>query len=238
MERTVSNTEKSSVYSDVNAISDDDINYAYNLFNAESMNKYRSVRVRLDRSFKARKARHKDEWANFEKLISMCREHEFNLKCYIKYCFHNRLVPHGKGKALRDVEYLLHYQQIAVYSRLKDTVEKQYKVYMNILKSVMRLKKTKNETGESITRILKEIFKSGHLGNYISSGVISRYFLALIPNITSVLYEATKNSVDEEHHLMDDLCSTIESYKKQSIDALRTFWPDACFKSIIQICEE
>ena len=217
-------------------VSDDEVNYAYNLFHAESMRHYRQVRVGLNKNFRPRKTLNPYEWSNFVHVLEMCRRNGFNPKSYIKYCFINRLAPHGKGRTIADVSYLLHYPQIADYSKNRASIEKLYAVYMGILKSVLKVRAMCEEGNMAPAKAIKGILSSGYLCSYVSSGAISRHFLSIIPNITTVVYECTKNSRNEERHLVEGLCETLRSYAPRAMEALDMFWPEAASMSVVELC--
>jgi hypothetical protein len=220
-------------------ISDDLINAVYNDFSAESMKYYKNIIVGLKRNFKRRKKTNKVEWNDFERVISLCMENKFNIRCYVKWCFLNRLVPHDKGHALKDISYLTHIQQIMAYSANKEEIESLYKVYISILKSIIRIKNTKKEQSDkSIEDIIKNVISSGRLGMFISTGGISRYFLSLIPNIENVSHDILHRNNNEDSHIVDDFCNCCQHYRKLSAKALKTFWPSAIGKNIIQLCSE
>lgn len=218
-------------------ISDELVNSVYNDFSAESMKTYKNVLVSLKRNFHKRKTANRAEWADFVRVIEVCRENGFNIRCFVKWCFLNRLVPHGKGRALSDIRYLTHIQQIMAYSSKKDEIEGLYEIYMSILKSVLRIKNTRKENpSKNTTEILKGLISTGRLGIYISSGRISRYFLSLIPNIENVLHDMLHRNNNEDSRIIDDFCRCCPHYRKNAALAMRVFWPSSCGRNIIELC--
>lgn len=218
-------------------ISDEVVNAVYNDFSAESMKTYRNVIVGLGRNFRKRKTTNKAEWNDFVRVVEICLENGFNVRCYVKWCFLNRLVPYGKGRALKDVSYLTHIQQIMAYASKKDEVEALYGVYLSILKSVLRIRDIKKGCSDStVSSVLKRIMSSGRLGMFLTTGRISRYFLALIPNVENVLHDMVHRNNDEDSRIVDDFCKCCPHYRKTSANAMRAFWPTAVGKSVIEIC--
>ena len=217
-------------------ISDDVINAVYNDFSAESMKTYRNVIVGLKRNFKKRKKTNKAEWDCFVRVVEICLENGFNLRSYVKWCFLNRLVPHGKGRALKDIEYLTHIQQIMAYASKKDEVEALYGVYLSILKTVMKVKDAMRENGATSAKVIKSLIVSGKMGLYITTGRISRYFLALMPNIENVMHELTHGQNTEDSHVVDDFCKCCGHHRQTASKAMKMFWPTASGKSVAEIC--
>lgn len=218
-------------------ISDDAVNAVYNDFSAESMKTYRNVIVGLNRNFRKRKKTDRAEWDGFRRVIEICQENGFNLRCYVKWCFLNRLVPYGKGKCLRDVSYLTHIQQVVAYASKKDEVEGLYKVYMSILKTVLRIKDAKSGGSSTPLAVLKGIMGSGRLGMYLSTGQVSRYFLSLIPNVENALHDMVHADRDEDSRMVDDFCKCCGHYRRTALGAMRAFWPTAVGKSVIDLCK-
>ena len=169
-------------------------------------------------------------------VARICKEHDFNPKLYVKWCFLQRLVPHGKGRTLKDVEYLTHFQQVMAFARERQTIESLYKVYIAIMKSVTRVRNTIREQKLTAAQVIKNIIMSGRFTDYISTGVVSRYFISLIPNISSVIYELTKDSRNEDLNVVSDLCQTLPSYSTKAVEALRMFYPLAINQSILKLC--
>lgn len=202
------------------------------------MKHYRRVFVKTNKNFRPRKKQNPYEWSNFVAVIRICKQNGFNVKSYIKYCFLNRLVCHGKGRAIQDISYLTHFPQISAYAKDKEEIEKLYAVYINILKTVLRIKKMRNESGLGIKQILNRILSSGQFANYLMTGVLSKNFVALIPNIDNYIYERTKNSHSEEHCIIEGLCDNIRKIALMSHKAMNMFWPEAADKSIAEICSE
>lgn len=200
------------------------------------MNHFRHVRIKLNKNFKPRKKLNPYEWSNFQHVIELCKRNGFNVKSYIKYCFLNRLVPHGKGRTISDVSYLMNFPQISDYSQNKEKIEKLYAIYISILKSVLKIRGMCKETGFTVQKTIKNILSSGFICSYVSTGTISRYFLSIIPNIDTILYEATKNDRNEERHLIDGLCSTIKQFTPKAREALEMFWPESVKMTIVELC--
>jgi hypothetical protein len=219
-------------------ISDDTVNLIYNVFSAEMMKTYKNVLVNLNRNFKRRKTTNYAEWCIVKRVAELCEQYNFDLKCYIKYCFLNRLVPHGKGKGIKDIVFLTHYQQLSDYGNQQAEIERLYKIYINILKSIMRIKSFKNRTNKNTKDILKDIISSGQLFDYILTGVISKHFLVLIPNISNYVYRFSHNERTSDTHVVDNFCKTIGMYGKDAIAAMKMFYPSGLSKNIIQLCNE
>ena len=217
-------------------VSDDEVNLVYNAFSAEMMKTYHGVTVGLNRNFRRRKRTNFAEWSEAAKVVKLCHDNGFNLKCYVKYCFLARLVPHGRGRSLRDVSFLGHYQQLSAYGSRKDAIERMYRIYMNILRSVLRIKDFHRSSGKSVTAILKEVVSEGKLFDYVSSGVLSRHFLALIPNIGNFVHEQTARRRNTDSNVVWDFYCTLGKYREDAMEAMRTFWPTGLKGSIIELC--
>lgn len=228
-------TEASNITNQSLNISDDSINFVFNVFTAESMKYYKNIIVSLNRNFINRKITNPDEWENCKKVIELCNKYNFNLKCYIKYCFIHKLATHSMGHTVSDISKLTKFSCISEYEREQKNIEKKYSVYMAIMKSIMGIKNICKETGCSSKDAIIKLINSGRLMVYISSGIISRYFLSLIPNAKSVLHKHLTNS-NEHRDDVYNICSRIENDKIEAYKSLVMFYPSAIKKNIIELC--
>lgn len=216
-------------------ISDDSINFVFNVFTAESMKYYKNILVSLNRNFINRKITNPDEWKNCRKVIELCDKYHFNLKCYIKYCFIHKLATHNRGHVIADISKLTKFSCIAEYEREQKSIEQLYNIYMAITKSIMGIKNICREHSCSSKEAIIKLINSGRLMSYIATGMISRYFLSLIPNAKSVLHKHLTNA--NEHRVdVYNICSRIEEDKTEAYKALMMFYPSAIKKSIIDLC--
>ena len=103
------------------------------------------------------------------------------------------------------------------------------------MKSIMGIKNICKETGCSSKDAIIKLINSGRLMVYISSGIISRYFLSLIPNAKSVLHKHLTNS-NEHRDDVYNICSRIENDKIEAYKSLIMFYPSAIKKNIIELC--
>lgn len=231
----MSNIDNENTSDQYSTISDEMINFVFNVFSAESMKYYRGILVNLNRNFKKRKTTNPDEWLNCKKVIELCEKYKFSLKCYIKYCFLNKLVLKKRGQAISDIKLILKFPCIADYQRNQTEIEKLYNIYLSITKSTLLIKNYSTHENIKVNSAIRDILKSGRLSTMIATGVISRYFLSLIPNSSSVMYKVLTNT-SEDKAFINDLCSNIDKYKEDAMNSLRMFYPAALTKNIIQLC--
>lgn len=229
---TQSYTKTSSNSSD---ISDDSVNAAYNYLNALIMFYHKDVHVGENRNFRKRKTAHPEEWLNFVNVIKLCRKYNFHLKCYITYCYINRLIPHCRGKMLSDVRYLKNPPQIIDYTKNKEKIESNYEIANSIKKTARIIKGLNEQYSLNTKNTLIKIIESGKLSDYISSGVISPFFLSLIPNARVFVHRSLKNNNTDKTVIMD-LCERMGILKKKSVTALSMFEPRYLTKTISEIC--
>lgn len=215
--------------------SDAEVNRAYNIFDAEKLKYYRNIMASLNRDFTKRKTSKPDEWKDFVSVVKLCRANKFKLDCYVKYCFLNRLVPKARGRMLGDVSYLKNLPQIIDYTRNKIEIERLFSIYRSIQKTIMIVKKTVKETGMSPKAVLKDIFSSGKLSNYVTTGTLSPYFIALIPKAAQLIHNLMNRHAEDCGELMD-LCNRIEIYGKDAQKSMSMFYPNAMAKTIIELC--
>lgn len=215
--------------------SDDDINYVYNLFDAEKMKYFHNVFVKLNRDFRRRKNSKPEEWKNFSEVIKLCKINNFDLKCYLKYCFLNRLVPKSRGKMLSDISYLKNTPQIIDYARNKEKIEKLYSIYRSIQKSILIIRKIKKENGETAAQSIKRVLSSEKLATYISTGLLSPYFIALIPKADIIIHKILGRNC-EDGTILIDFCNRINIYGRNAIESLSMFYPNSMTKTIVEMC--
>ena len=221
--------------SSVEEPSDDDIIYAYNLFDAEKMKYFRNVFVRLNRDFRRRKTAKPDEWKDFSEVIKLCKINGFDFQCYLKYCFLNRLVPKSRGKTLSDISYLRNTPQLIDYARNRTKIEKLYSIYRSIQKTILLIRKIKKETGETAMRSIKRILSSEKLSTYLSTGTVSPYFVALIPKANIIIHKIIDRDCEDGTTLID-FCNRINIYGKMAIESLSMFYPNSMTKTIVEMC--
>ena len=213
---------------------DAEINAAYNLFDAEKMKYYHNVFVKLDRDFSRRKTTKPSEWSDFADVIKLCRSGGFDLRSYIKYCYLNRLVPKSRGKSLSDISYLKNTPQIINYARNKDRIERLYAVYRSIQKSILLVRKLCSESGDGPKQSIKKLLTSERLSEYMTTGTLSPYFVALIPNASILIHNMIGRR--EDGTVLVDFCNRIAKYSKDAAAALSMFFPSAMAKTVVELC--
>ena len=219
---------------DCRGVTDDEVNSAYNYFSAESMKFYRGIYVKLDRNFRGRKDSHKSEWNDFKSVVKLCKDNGFQLKCYIKYCFLNRLVKKNRGHAISDISYLRNYPSILDYAKNKREIERLYSIYMSIRRTAFAVKKMSDGSTNGIKSTLKSVISSGKLMEFISTGSISPYFLALMPRAEFVIHKNASET--EDRAMLGDLCSRIKRIASDAVSSLKMFYPDAMGKTVVELC--
>lgn len=237
------NTEESLPICDIGDVSnisscepsDDDINYAYNLFDAEKMKYFKNVFVKLNRDFRRRKHEKPEEWKDFSDVIKLCRTNGFDLRCYIKYCFLNRLVPKSRGKVLSDISYLRNTPQLLDYARNRVEIERLYSIYRSIQKTILLIKRISKDNGYTAAQSIKRILSSKKLSTLISTGTVSPYFIALIPNANIIIHKIFGRSCEDCGTLID-FCNSIGRYGKNAIESLSMFYPNSMANTIIEMC--
>ena len=215
--------------------SDEEINSAYNIFDAEKMKYFKNVFVSLKRDFRGRKTRKPSEWNDFSSVVKLCKVNGFNLPCYIKYCFLNRLVPKSRGRVISDISYLRNTPQIISYAKDKTEIERLFRIYRSIQKTIILVKKISNQTGCDAKTTIKNLLSSGNLSVYIDTGTISPYFIALIPNSAMIIHKLM-NIKNEDRVVLIDLCNRIKIYGIDAQKSMSTFYPNSMTKNIIEIC--
>lgn len=215
--------------------SDVEVNRAYNIFDAEKLKYYRNVMASLNRDFTKHKTTKPDEWKDFAAVVKLCRANGFKLDCYIKYCFLNRLVPKARGRMLGDVSYLRNIPQIIDYSRNKVEIERLFSIYRSIQKTIILMKRMVKESGGTPKSVLRDVFSSGKLSTYVTTGTMSPYFISLIPKAAQLIHKLM-NRYDEDCGELIDLCNRIEIYGKNAQKAMSMFYPNAMTKTIMELC--
>lgn len=214
---------------------DVEINRAYNIFDAEKMKYFKNVFVRLNRDFSSRKKAKPEEWSNFSEVIKICNANGFNLQCYLKYCFLKRLVPKGRGRSLSDISYLKNVPQILDYAKNRREIERLYKIYRSIQATIILIRKTSKQRSENAKTSIKRLISSDSLSTYITSGAVSPYFLALIPNVSRLIIGKIDKQCEDGVTLLD-FCNRSQIYAKNAISALSMFYPNSMAKSIVELC--
>ena len=215
--------------------SDDEINRAYNIFDAEKMKYFKNVFVSLNRDFRPRKTRKPNEWNDFAAVIKLCKANNFDVGCYIKYCFLNRLVPKSKGHMISDISYLKNTPQILAYAREKKEIERLFKIYRSIQKTIFLVKKISKQTGDTTKATIRNILSSGKLSIYVDTGTVSPYFIALIPN-AAMIVQLLMNRKNEDRGFLIDLCNRINIYGLSAQKSMSMFYPNSMTKNIIELC--
>ena len=205
------------------------------LFDAEKMKYFKNVFVKLDRDFTTRKRTHPSEWKDFSSVVRLCAANGFVLTCYIKYSFLNRLVTKSRGKVLSDVSFLSNTPQILAYAREKDEIERLYKIYRSIQKTILLVRKASKESGCTAKEALRKIVGSAKLSTYVSTGVVSPYFVALIPKAAVLLHGMLRQEEGDRVVLLD-LCNRMDIYGRDAHKAMTMFYPNSMTKSIVELC--
>lgn len=214
---------------------DDEINHAYNIFDAEKMKYYKNVFVRLDRDFTSRKRSNPAEWRDFSDVVKICKSNNFNLECYIKYSFINRLVVKSKGRVLSDISYLRNTPQIMAYAKNIKEIERLFRIYRSIQKSILLVRKIVKETNTDTRNTIKKLLSSGKLSIYISTGVLSPYFVSLIPN-SGLLIHKLMDGRNEDRVVLIDFCNRIGIYGLDAQKSMSMFYPNSMKKNIVELC--
>lgn len=214
---------------------DDEVNFAYNIFDAEKMKYFSNVFVKLNRDFRRRKTTRPSEWKDFSEVIKLCKANGFDLKCYIKYCFLNRLVPKSRGKTISDISFLRNVPQVLDYARNKSNIERLYSIYRSIQKTIIMVRKMSKDNSESANETIKKILSSKKLSTFISTGLVSPYFIALIPNASNIIHKILEKRCEDGTVLLD-FCNGIRHYGKTAIDSLSMFYPSSMTKTVVEMC--
>lgn len=225
------------VLSDIEPVEECAVNSAYNYFNYERMLAYNNVHVKTDQNYLSRKNSNPNEWHDYESVIRLCTKNNFHLRCYIKYCFVTYLAPKAKGKSLSDIVYLRNYPQVIGYAKDKINIERLYTIYCSILKTILIIKRLSKENNQDVKSVLKSLFSSGRLGEYVTTGTISQYFIALIPNIKAILFKYIDRFSDDMT-IINDLHSRSENLGKDALASIRMFNSAMSTKSIIKILQQ
>lgn len=214
---------------------DTEINRAYNIFDAERMKYYKNVFVKTNRDFTGHKTSKPDEWRDFSEVVKICNANGFNIDSYIKYCLLNRLVPKSRGRNLSDISYLRNTPQIMDYAANKNEIERLFGIYRSIQRTILLIKRLKNDTGETATNTIKKLLSSSSLSVYLTTGTVSPYFVALLPNASVIIHKVIDRNC-EDGTVLIDFCNRIREFSKSAKNSLSMFYPSAMCKTLVEMC--
>lgn len=158
--------------------SDDIINQIYNDFYFFYMLKNKNVHISRNNNYKDRKTKKPEEWFLFERLYKLCQENNFEPSNYIKYVIYNTKVK----LSIRD---FLNIKCIREYHEFKEVEQKYINIKKYIDKSINNiLEICKENKFNTFFQFLKWSIKEQKLMVYVKGGLISRYAICLIPEIT------------------------------------------------------
>ena len=200
-----------------------------------SVQYFQNVFVKLNRDFRRRKTTKPEEWKDFSEVIRLCAANGFDLQCYIKYCFLNRLVPRSKGRTISDISYLKNTPQLMDYASNRAKIERLYSIYRSIQKTIFLVRKINKETDSDSIHTIKNLLSSKRLSTYLSTGTVSPYFVALIPKSAMMIHKIIDRDCEDCVTLID-FCNRIGRYGKDAIASLSMFYPNAMAKTVVEMC--
>lgn len=162
---------------------DTEINSLCNEYYYQTTLKTKGVHTSKNRKFSSLKEKKPLEWLNLEKLYKLCLDNNISYKEYIPYALGEIYQIHK----FVHPKYFLNPIYVAKFKDFKE-IEKQYKNINHLIitsfKKIIILCKDKQIT--TFTDFIKNIIREKKLGHYMKCGIISRYILALIPNIKTL----------------------------------------------------
>jgi len=187
------------------------INNLCNEYYYQLMWKTKKVHLSKSRNFSKLKDTKPKDWENFLKLHKLCKDNNLDYKKYINFALDEVIKVHTYIHS----EYLLNIKYIRLFRENEDIEQRYSDISTYIIASTNKIIEIcKVNNLNSFTEFLKYVIKNKSLGHYLKSGVLSKYILALIPNIKEI-----KRFFDEESvHELD--IYVINKYDKLNCDAI------------------
>jgi len=179
--------------------------------------KTRGYHLSKQRNFSKLKNKKPEEWANFEKLQKLCELKNIDYKKYIPFAL-DEIIKNHKFVHLK---YLLNPTYVSLYIE-NEEINIQYKKINNYIltsfKVIVALCKAQNI--HTFTEFIKYIIKEQKLGHYMKCGLVSKYILALIPNIKELkqyfdiesAFELENYVINKHDKLLNDAKIALERY--------------------------
>jgi len=202
------------------SVTDEEVNQAYNYLMSENLYRTKHVYASTRRNFLPRKTTKKAEWAKFVHLVQLCKTYKYNLREYIKFSLWHVLY-HKNGNGWQDPSKLCTLKCLEAFSREKANIERRSNCYKHIFKSTMRICEICTALNiRTFGAFMKWSMKNGRLSEMIYVGTVSRYIIAMIPDIEklAVNFDQTLRSTVQEM-VLDDLCNL----RSMAVDAIAEY---------------
>jgi hypothetical protein len=121
------------------------------------------------------------------------------------------------------------------YASKKTKIEALYAVYRSIQKTILLVRRMAKDGDCSGREAIKSILSSRGLSRYLSTGVVSPYFVALIPKASVIIHGILDRKCEDGTTLID-FCNRIGIYSQKAIESLSMFYPNAMTKTIVEMC--
>jgi len=203
----------------VTDVSDEEVNRAYNYLMSENLYRTKGVYASTHRNFLPRKDARPAEWEKFKKLVRLCKEYKYNLRDYVKFSLWHVL---STKQGWQDPSKLCTIRCISEFAKEKQNVERLSKCYRHIYSSVMRISELCVANGfKTFGEFMKWANRTGRLSEYIYVGTVSRYIVAMIPDIErhAVKFDAVLRKTIEEMVLSDG----ISELRSLAVDSIREY---------------
>jgi hypothetical protein len=188
------------------------INNICNEYYYQLMLKTKGIHLSKSRNFDKLKDKKPKEWAAFLKLEELCNEHNFDYKKYISYCLDEIVHIHKYVH----IKYLLNIKYVRLFSETIEISNQYDKINALILASTNKIVEIcKQNNYQTFSEFLKFLIREKKLGHYMKCGILSKYILALIPNINEIKRFFDTESVHELELYV------INKYNKLNDDAIR-----------------
>lgn len=187
---------------DIIEITDDDIiNSICNEYYYQYALKTKGVHLSKKRNFSKLKINKPGDWENFKKIKDICDSNNIEYKKYISFALDEIIKIH---KYIH-IKYLLNPRYILLYNE-NNSIDLQYKKINNYIlasfKAIVILCRQYNIT--TFAGFIKYIIKEQKLGHLLKCGTISRYILALIPNVKEIKgYFDTESAAELELYVIN-----------------------------------
>ena len=213
-------------------VTDDEVNKAYNYLMSENLYRVKHVYASTHRNFLPRKETKKAEWAKYVRLVRLCKQYKYNLREYIKFVTWHVLGTSSRN-GWQDPGNLCSFKCVEAFGREKEDIERRSRCYKHIYASTMRICELCNKLDlKSFGEFMKWANSSGRLSEMIYVGTVSRYIIAMIPDIEriAVSFDGVLRSTVQEM-VLDDLCNI----RALAVSAIREYDRDNAGKSIFNI---
>ena len=170
------------------SVTDEEVNQAYNYLMSENLYRTKGVYASTRRSFMRRKESKPAEWAKYERLVRLCKQYKYNVREYVKFCLWH--VVRGGQKSWQDPTKLCTLGCLEAFGREKANVERRSACYRHIYRSTSRICELCAHMGiKTFGAFMKWAKSSGRLSEMIYVGTVSRYIVAMIPEIERLAVE-------------------------------------------------